>query len=511
MERTRPAWMFAPPEPLLRPAVAMCVAAACTFAAQPAWCGSPALLDADDVALRHDLAWLADRGVLELSLGSWPMTVSLAEDAIAQCDCTGLYPEDLDAMARVRQALERARSRAVRLAARVNSARHPAVDAAAPALGRAGSSLAAQQSNEQWAVRLQINTVSEPLTTSGEEVTLDDSYAAVNGPGFVAMLGAFGRWWGPGQYSSLVLSNAAPPVPALVLRRAAETPSESPWLRWIGPWSWEVSAGRPRHYEPGSTTTLAMRLTARPLPGLELAASRYLYWGGEGQPESPGSLARALLGNSNIDDPDKADPGNELAGLDLRWAPPILLGPTVAVYGQLIGEDEASGPSHLASTFGLQVKLPMSGHRVELTLEASDTVLGRLWGTGSSEHRSAAYHHSTYVAGHYHQGLPVGAYFGGGGRAFSAGLDWVPPDNGHALRWHARAWKAALGELGNESLNTLYGRSGTLTGGLLRVQGQAGSHGPRWHAAVSLQRYPAGPRRSWGLQAGMDMPLFVAD
>lgn len=501
------------PKPLCRPAAVTCIAAAaCVFTAQPALGGSPALLDTDDVALRDDLAWLADRGVLQLSLSTWPMTVSLVEDAIAECDCTGLHPEDLDAMARLRQALQRARSHAVRLVTRGNTARHPAVDPAAPALGRAGLSLAAQQSGEQWAVRLQLNAVAEPLAASGGEASLDHSHVTLNGPGFVAMLGTIGRWWGPGQYTSLVLSNAAPPVPALVLRRAAETPFESPWLRWIGPWSWEVSAGRPRHYQPRGSTTLTMRLTARPLPGLELGASRYIYWGGEGRPRTLRSFANALLADSNVDNPQEADPSNELSGVELRWAPPILLGPSVAVYGQLIGEDEAgASPSHVASTFGLQFKQPVAGHRFELTLEASDTVLGRLWGTGSSRHRSAAYRHSTYAGGHYHEGLPVGAYFGGGGRAISAGLNWVPPDDGHALRWHARAWKATLGELGDEPINTPYGRTGTLTGGLLRVQGQAGSHGPRWHATLSLQRYPAGPRRSWGLQAGVDMPLFVAD
>lgn len=493
----------------LRRLAATSLVVAC--ASLPAWAGSPALLDAHDLALRDDLAWLADRGVLQLSLGTWPTTVSLVEDAIAQCDCNSLYPEDLEALAHVRRALDRARARSVRLAMRVNSARHPAVDAATER-GSAEVSLAGQVSSDDWAARLQLNAIAEPLATSNEHGSLDGSYVAVNGPGFVATLGAVGRWWGPGQYTGVVLTNAAPAVPALLLRRSEETPFESSWLSWIGPWTWEVSAGQPRHYVPPRTKSLTMRLAARPLPGLELGASRYIYWGGEGQPETGSALLRALLGNSNIDDHTRhADPSNELAGFDLRWVPPVLLGPNMGVYAQWVGEDESNTrPSHLITAVGLQVKQPVNGHRFELTFEGTDTVTGRLLVVYSGEELAQAYVHGTYLSGHYHQGLPVGAHIGGGGRAVSAGLNWVPPDDGNALRLHARLWKASLGDLGPEPLNTIYGYSGKLFGALLRAQGERAS-GLRWYAALSLQRYPAGPRRNLGVQAGVELPLYVAD
>lgn len=496
-------------ERLRRFAAPTCIALPCALAVLPAWSGSPALLDAGDPGLRDDLAWLADRGVLQLSLGTWPMTVSLVEDAIARCDCTGLYPEDQEALAHVKRALQRARARSVTLGLRLNSARHPAADPLVPARGRGQVSVAGQQGSDEWAARLQVNGVAQPLATPDGSATLDGSYAAFNGPGFVAAVAAVDRWWGPGQHASAVLSNAAPAVPALLLRRAAETPFESPWLNWIGPWSYEFSIGRLQHYQPSGTHTLTVRLSARPLPGLELGASRYVYWGGAGRPTSFGSLWRALTGDSNVDDPaTESDPSNELAGIDMRWSPPVLMGPSLAIYGQLVGEDEANAsPSHLIGTFGVQAKQPVAGHRLEFTLEASDTELGRLWGMADGRHAAPAYRHSAYPQGHYHQGLPIGAFIGGGGRSLSAGLSWVLPDHGHGLRFHVRGWRAWLGERGFEAINTAYGHTGRLDGALLRAQGEAAGSGLRWHAAFSVQRYAAGPRRSVGLQAGIELPF----
>jgi hypothetical protein len=505
--------MPAPFEPLRRLVTATFTALFFAAGMPLAWGGSPALLDAGDPALRSDLAWLADRGVLQLSLSTWPTTVSLVEDAIAQCDCTGLYPEDLEALAHVKRALQRARARSVTLGLRLNSARHPAIDPLVPARGRGQLSVAAQEAGDDWAVRLQGNGVAQPLAASDSRATLDGSYAAFNGPGLVVALAAVDRWWGPGQHASPVLSNAAPAVPALLLRRATETPFESPWLSWVGPWSYELSIGRLQHYQPSGAYTLTMRLSARPLPGLELGASRYIYWGGAGRPTSFGSLWRALTGDSNVDDPaTETDPSNELAGLDMRWSPPILMGPSLSIYGQVVGEDEANAsPSHLIGTFGVEAKQPVAGHRLEFTLEASDTELGRLWGMADGRHAAPAYRHSAYPQGHYHQGLPIGAFFGGGGRSLGAGLSWVPPDNGHGLRFHVRGWRAWLGERGFETVNTAYGHTGRLDGALLRVQGDTAASGLRWHAAVSVQRYAAGPRRSVGLQAGIELPIDAPD
>ena len=46
-------------------------------------------------------------------------------------------------------------------------------------------------------------------------------------------------WWGPGWQSSLVLGNNAPPFYGIGLQRASAARSDSRWLSWMGPWSYE--------------------------------------------------------------------------------------------------------------------------------------------------------------------------------------------------------------------------------------------------------------------------------
>lgn len=62
---------------------------------------------------------------------------------------------------------------------------------------------------------------------------------------------------------------------------------------------------------------LGLRLTAQPLPYLELGASRVLQWGGEGRSESLSSLWNAIKGNDNFDSSDQ-DKSNQIAGFDGR-------------------------------------------------------------------------------------------------------------------------------------------------------------------------------------------------
>jgi hypothetical protein len=63
-----------------------------------------------------------------------------------------------------------------------------------------------------------------------------------------------------------------------------------------------------------------------------------------------------LAGNDNvgIDATPENEPGNQMAGFDLRWSSPIGNGP-YAVYSQMIGEDESSYlPAKYIAQFGIE-------------------------------------------------------------------------------------------------------------------------------------------------------------
>lgn len=481
----------------------LCSALPAAFAAGPA-----ALLDASEVGLRDDLAWLADRALISLGLGTWPLPVALVMFAI-NARREGTWSDvDLDALARVRVTLARLDEAAI-VSWRINSARHPVSDAGLAVRARNEAALQLQQESEAVTLRLRLGLQEERLARSPSPATLDGSYLALKLPGAVVAMGAVDRWWGPARYASPILGNAAPAIPTLMIRRSDESAPETPILAWVGPWSYEVSVGRPSHYQPSGPATIGIRLTARPLPGLELGISRFIYWGGEGQPHSLRSLGKALLGISNIDDPlvDGPDPSNEIAGVDMRWSLPTANATWVG-YAHMAGEDEANAaPSKWIATLGLQLKFATASHRFELTAEGTDTRLGNLFGLQSGTGQPA-YQHGTYVSGHYHQGLPIGAFIGGGGVLGSIGVAVAPIDDPSTLRYEIRLWRAHVSQSGYEPINAAYGYPGRVDGQSLQGSGMTSSL--RWRLGVAAQRYSAGAdsgRRTVGLIGSIELAV----
>jgi hypothetical protein len=458
--------------------------------------------------LREDLAWLVDRRVLSLPLATWPLPTALLEPALAAARAHPWPSADANALARVEQALAR-HSEAASVGLDVNSARHPALSGDHTARGAAEAALAVRKHGERWSLRLQVNGHAHSLAHQDANGSLDGSYAALALPDALLSFGAVDRWWGPGRYTSPILSDAAPPVPALALRRTRDNAPQPRWLHWLGPWGYELSLGQMRDYEPARAHVLGMRLYARPLPGLELGLSRHIQWGGSGRPSSLASLRDAVLGRSNISDPqrrERDDPSNELAGLDVRLSHMDSKGRVWVGHAQAVGDDEAhSLPSRFIGTAGLQLKHPWQGGRLEWSVEGTDTVRRRLFGLSEVENPRPAYTSGVYTDGYYHRGLPLGAHIGGGGRIYNAGLAWVPECTNPCRRYHLSAFHARTSELGPQSINASFAERGFARGVALRLDSIAS--GLDWHLALSVQQYRAGPRPAAGLQFGIEFPL----
>ena len=132
--------------------------------------------------------------------------------------------------------------------------------------------------------RLEVSGVVDP--DDGEDVRLDGSYVAGKFGNWIVTLGAQDRWWGSGWEGSLILSNNARPVPAISLDRAVSEPFETKWLSWLGPWRLYDVHGphgrRPRGLRH-TRCCIGMRISARPLDGLEISVERTAQWCGEGR------------------------------------------------------------------------------------------------------------------------------------------------------------------------------------------------------------------------------------
>ncbi len=468
------------------------------------------LLAPTDRGLRSDLAWLVDRGVLGVSLGTWPIPSTALRAAWAAVDVRSLDAADADALARVQRAVRRSTD-SVRLAARVNSARHPSLDGGDAARGSAEGSLAFYAGEPQWGGRLMFGTTADSLTPGGQQGNLDGSYLAVLLPGTVIAAGVAERRWGPGQFTSPILSTAARPIAGLFVRRAEDTAPETSWLNWIGPWGYEISAGRLAHYDPQGTRTIGLRVYTRPWPNVEIGASSSLLWAGQGRPHDWVAFRNALLGNSNIDDPTTQgdDPSDGIAGFDLRVSAPNRWGGSWVAYLHLAGEDEAGSlPTKMFGTVGVQGKAVFVGQRLEATLEATDTMLDRRFAAGSGAVPSPAYTHGAYADGYYQGRLPIGAHIGGGGQFYALGLGWTPVDDPGELRVFGTLFRGRVSETGPQSINAAFGAPGSLSGFSLAFDGETPG-GVKWQVGLSVQHYPGGDRPVLGLQAGIDVPILA--
>jgi len=329
-----------------------------------------------DVQVRHDLQLLVDEGVINLPMSQWPIAVSDLAHALEQIrempspqpspsklgegahragegsssspspasageggGQGSLTPSQSLALSRLRKLASEGHPTLgfeVRAALRPTTLRTFADD---PREEGELTGYAAGFFGERFGGRLEVTAVADP--DDDKTVRLDGSYLAGKFGNWIVTLGAQERWWGSGWEGSLILSNNARPVPAISLDRAISNPFESKWLSWIGPWRFTtfmgyMDNGRQDYDHP---LLFGMRVSARPLDGLEISLERTAQWCGEGRSCTWDDFWNLFTGHDNAGenvDPTE-EPGNQLASWDIRWASPIGHW-NYALYNQHTGE-----------------------------------------------------------------------------------------------------------------------------------------------------------------------------
>ncbi|PVY70811.1 capsule assembly protein Wzi [Tamilnaduibacter salinus] len=119
-----------------------------------------------------------------------------------------------------------------------------------------------------------------PSPDDNTEWRYDGTYVAVNQRGWTLAAGATDRWWGPGQQSSFLFESQSRPIPAVSLRRHAD--SRSPLASMTGPWSVTIMGARLADRQDGpsddfslSETLYGARWTIKPTAGLTLGAGAH--------------------------------------------------------------------------------------------------------------------------------------------------------------------------------------------------------------------------------------------
>ena len=365
-----------------------------------------------DLALRHDIQVLADYGIIKGPVSTWPLNWAAIAADIEGVRNRGSMPSSVEStLYRVERRLRQStQTNKPLFSAGLSAAEDPVRIRSFQNTPREKAELSAGLlwSDSRFVVDLNVQGVDSPV--DGDDVRADGSLLGVNLGNFTVAASTMERWWGPSWDGNLILSNNARPIPSLTINRDLTQAFENRFLKWIGPWDLSVIFGQleSERFVPDARF-FGMRFNFRPVPSLEIGLSRTAQWCGEGRPCDFDTFTDLFLGRDNVGDAGitpENEPGNQLAGFDFRWSSRVF-GTPMALYGQLIGEDEAGGfPSRSLGLGGAEISgLSANGKwsyrwYAELAGTSCDFIKDDIF--------DCAYNHGIYQTGYRYKGRPIG-------------------------------------------------------------------------------------------------------
>ncbi|MCZ8132983.1 MAG: hypothetical protein O9284_17060 [Steroidobacteraceae bacterium] len=282
----------------------------------------------------------------------------------------------------------------------------------------------------------------------GRAFRYDDSYLAWRFGNWWATVGAQQRWWGPGHEGSLILSSNARPMLQVSLDRAEARAPEWTWLKWVGPYRWTTFMGALESDHSGFPNPLVwgLRLSFRPFDGgLEVGLSRTAQWCRPGVCDL-NAFGNVLLANDNRGESvaDEEEPGNQLAGADIRYRLPIEF--PLAAYWQFNGESIDNGnyrPRQLTQLIGFETwsRSTETGGSWRAFVEYAGTACGDIGFSGDETTFGCAYENGVFTDGYRYRGRVIGHSAERDARLYALG--------GLYADSHGRTWEIRLrgGEL----------------------------------------------------------------
>jgi hypothetical protein len=386
--------------------------------------GEP-FLAPDDPFLRHEIRLLQDYGELSATTGSWPLSLGGISQRLK--DGQVEWGHDLVGASIARESQVGFSPLRTNFGFADNRVTIRSFGSEPRASFESG--IVTSWMNDRFAARISISNFhgveDDWKGRQDDGLNVDGSYLAARLGNWSGRIGKTDRWWGPGWDGSLIMSTNARPIPAVSLDRRVPEPFESKWLSWIGPWSFHSFIGlmeKERHVPKPFLWGMRVEFAPTPVDGLEIGLFRMMQLGGEGRPDGFSTWIDAFLSqdnygaNSRHQDKSK-EPGNQLAGLDVRWQPFDL---PFALYGQVVGEDEDKFlPNALFFQYGVEAWTALESSSIRVFLEYAD--LTSTWWTDDPNSRNVTYGHSIYADGFRYRGRAIGHWADQDSQIFSLG------------------------------------------------------------------------------------------
>ena len=372
-------------------------------------------INASDQYLRGCLQQLAQSGALSIPVNTYPLMWKSVSSQIDRLAYEDLGESNQAAFQCLKNALRYAKSdkAGIRISATTRARQFNSLGEVWRE--RAAINLYKSFTGDTWAAKVSANLRDDP--SGGQNRNYDGSYVARVFGNWVVSVDQVSQWWGPGQDSSLALSNNATAFPALRLSRHSSEAASYPWLSWLGPWSLTTYLGQQEHGTsmPG-TNVWGMRINLRPLNSLELGLSRTSQWGGGDRQESLSTLWDLFTGNvADIDSDDsdgmnsRKEPANQIDAVDLKWYLEPVLEVPFNVYVEMARKaGEASFSSGAVQLIGAEFSWHSEEYWQMVYVEVSDTTA--LCGD-SSDMSSCIYQSGLYPEGYRRYGYSMGSTY----------------------------------------------------------------------------------------------------
>lgn len=369
-------------------------------------------VDTSDNYLRQSLQTLSQAGIISGPVNTYPLMWKniVADLAQAQVQPTA---ELNFALAHVRSALNASQHHYI-AGIKLKASSDPSLfqSFGESYFEQSNVSLFKQYLGDNWAAKTQLNYRNTEDGSNEQHLTYDGSYLAFIVGNWVLAVDQMPLWWGPGQQTSLLISNNARPIPSVRLSRHGWQATDNMLFSWLGPWSFTSYLGQGEHQSsPSQIKHFGARFSARPLPQLEFGLSRVSQWGGDGLDNSLGGFSDMLLLRDN--DIDNAD---NMAAFDLTFHT-RLAGWPLSFYTELADDNSGSELSKPLQLYGVRSYFGSVSAIHTLSLEWSDSYIRC---DGRPQQGNCAYEGELYPQGYRRYGRVIGSGYGADARVLSA-------------------------------------------------------------------------------------------
>jgi hypothetical protein len=373
-------------------------------------------IDTSNLALRTEIQYLADHGLIKAPVTTWPLMWAAIEGDLRAVDASQLDEPALNAWQDVMRHLDFSQRSVSSASITVANDDNRFAGFGDEYRDKNTVAMSYSTMGDRWALKLKPSWVADP--DDDDEYRLDESYMAGTLGNWVVSAGLQDRWWAPGWDTNLSLSSNARPMPGLAITRRDSSPFTLPFTDdYQIPWTattFMAHMGTDRVVP--NALLWGFRLNLKLHPRIEGGITRLAQWAGDNRPSGLGTFGDLLLGKDNCGNSGSSgvdcddEPGNQQAGYDLRLSLPIA-GHEFGFYYQSFAEDGSESSTKFWTkarpSGGIDTTVTLSGTPVLMYVEYADTLAY----CGDSRSRGIGdcyYEHYIYQTGLRYQGRSIG-------------------------------------------------------------------------------------------------------